>query len=72
MKKAMILEEGDYNLVMTSLSASKDVLKRMSQTKNVRRVAYHIDAAVRVLTEDDSSTRDIKDRLSFLELQTND
>lgn len=72
MRKVIILEECDYNLIMSSLRSSKDVLKHMSQTKNSRRVASYVDEAIRLLTEEDSSVRDMKNRISDIELQIED
>ena len=63
MKKAIILEEGDYNLVVSALNAAKDVLKRMKKTQNVGHLEYHIDRAIRLLKDEDSSIRDLKNRI---------
>lgn len=58
MKKVIMLEEGDYNLVMSALRSSKDVLKRMRNTKNVGCVDYYVSRAIELLTSEDSSTSD--------------
>ena len=67
MKKVVMFEEGDYNSALHSLNAAKDVLKRMSQTKNARRLAYYIDEAIRFLTEEDPSVHDMEKRIAAVE-----
>ncbi len=66
MKKVVILEEGDYNLILHDLNVCKDIIKHMRKTKNVGRMEKSLDHLLELLTGQDSSMRDLKNRIDLV------
>lgn len=67
MKKIVMLEERDYKRILSELDQVKDIVKRMRRTQNIGHIEYHIDKAIQLLIEEDSSVQDMQNRIAIAE-----